>query len=77
MHPYDLKMTRGGVEYDAKAIERVRARKRAAVRWLVKSLAEADYQSVEMHKREVDDAHDILSAWEKRLARRKPQGLPA
>jgi len=76
MNPDDLKMTRGGVEYDAKAIERVRARKRAAERWLVKSLAEADYQSVEMHKREVADAHDILSAWEKRPAKRKPQGLP-
>lgn len=46
MTPDDLKMTRGGVEYNAESIERVRKRKLAS--------------------------DDILSAWEKRLARCKP-----
>lgn len=70
MTPDDLKMTRGGVEYNAESIERVRKRKLDAEKWLVKNFADADYVSVEMHKRTVDDAHAILSEWERRMAKK-------
>ena len=67
-----MKMKRKGREYDENDIAWLRTEKERAEKWLIKNFAETDYQSVERHKRTVDEAHEVLTAWERRMARSKP-----
>lgn len=65
-----MKTKRKGREYDEKDIARLRTEKARAEKWLIKNFAEADYQSIEGQKHLVNEAHDVITARDRRWAKR-------